>query len=188
MKKVAVVYFSETGTTHNLALAVMKGCDSIANVKAVHHRISGDDIDKGRFRNERCLQLVDDSDALVLGSPTYMGGPAAQFKAFADATSDRWDSQRWADKLAAGFTVGSNPNGDQLATIQYFSILAAQHGMLWVGLDIAGGFDEHGRNALGAQLGLTTHCRSPEPSSGDIETAEYLGSRIARTTKRLSRA
>lgn len=123
-----------------------------------------------------------------LRQPHLYGGPAAQFKAFADATSDRWDSQRWVDKLAAGFTVGANPNGDQLATLQYFSILAAQHGMLWIGLDIPGGFDEQGRNSLGAQLGLTTHCLSPEPSSSDIETAEYLGARLARISKRLARS
>ncbi|XUJ34422.1 flavodoxin family protein [Bradyrhizobium japonicum] len=57
-----------------------------------------------------------------------MGGPAAQFKAFADASSYRWSQQRWADKIAAGFTTGACAGGDQLHTLTYFTILAAQHG------------------------------------------------------------
>lgn len=179
--RIAVIYFSETETTHNLAVAIIRGCDSVANVQAIPHRIRGTDITEGRFQKDNCLELVDASDAVIFGSPTYMGGPAAQFKAFADATSDRWDTQRWSGKIAAGFTVGANPNGDQLATLQYFSVLAAQHGMIWIGLDIPGGFDEQGRNSLGSQLGMSAHCLSPEPNKSDIDTAEYLGSRVART-------
>jgi len=37
---------------------------------------------------------------MAFGSPTYMGGPAAQFKAFADATGDRWAARTWANKVA----------------------------------------------------------------------------------------
>lgn len=188
MCRIAVVYFSETETTHNLAMAVIRGCASVADVEVSKHRILGAEIDQGRFRNSSCLELIDASDAVVFGSPTYMGGPAAQFKAFADATSDHWDTQRWSGKVASGFTVGANPNGDQLATLQYFSILAAQHGMLWIGLDIPGGFDDKGRNGLGSQLGMASHCLTPEPDAGDIDTAEYLGFRVAKMTVKLSDA
>ena len=34
--------------------------------------------------------------------------PAAQFKAFADATGERWFKAAWKDKLAAGFTVSGS--------------------------------------------------------------------------------
>ena len=50
-----------------------------------------------------------------------MGGPAAQFKAFADATGERWYRGAWRDKLAAGFTVSSGPSGDKLNTLNIFS-------------------------------------------------------------------
>ena len=60
----------------------------------------------GRFANEEVLKLADVADALAFGSPTHMGGPAAQFKPFADATSERGLEMRWADKVAAGFTTG----------------------------------------------------------------------------------
>lgn len=185
MPKVSIVYFSETGTTHNLASAVLKGCRSDGDAFATLYRISGADIVEGRFRQRQCLELIDDSDAVIFGSPTYMGGPAAQFKAFADATSDRWDTQMWSGKVASGFTVGANANGDQLATLQYFSILASQHGMLWMGLDIPGGFDPQGRNPSGSQLGLACHCLTPEPGPANLSTAEYLGARVALMSSQL---
>ena len=124
--------------------------------------------------------LIDGCDAIIFRSPTYRGGPAAQFKAFADASSDRWEQQKWSGKLAAGFTCGSNPNGDQLATLQYFNILAAQHGMLWVNLDVIGS-DDSGRNTLGTQLGVSALAREAGVPS-DLPTAFYLGKRVARLT------
>jgi NAD(P)H dehydrogenase (quinone) len=113
-----------------------------------------------------------------------MGGPAAQFKAFADASSYRWSQQRWADKIAAGFTTGACAGGDQLHTLTYFTILAAQHGMLWCGLDIPGGEDPSGRNRLGSQFGLATHLVDGALLQSDLCTAEYLGQRLAKLAKR----
>jgi len=110
--------------------------------------------------------------------------PAAQFKAFADATSDRWTTQRWADKVAAGFTTGSCANGDQGHTLAYFTILAAQHGMLWCGLDIPGGVDPQGRNRLGSQSGLATHVVDGALDASDLVTTRYLGRRLAKTAAR----
>ena len=49
-------------------------------------------------------QYLDRADAIIFGSPTYMAGPSAAFKAFMDATSGRYAEQAWADKLAVGFT------------------------------------------------------------------------------------
>jgi len=185
MKTVAIVYFSETETTHCIAQHIAKGCNSVADIDVVQHRVLGSEIRQGRFTNAPCLELVDSADAVLFGSPTYMGAPAAQFKAFADASSDRWDSQVWSGKLAAGFTVGAHANGDQLATLQYFTILAMQHGMLWVGLDITSALDEKGRNPLGTQLGLAAHCTKPTLNAVDKATAEYFGGRVANTLKQL---
>jgi NAD(P)H dehydrogenase (quinone) len=42
--------------------------------------------------------------------------------------------QRWADKLAAGFTNSGSQNGDKQNTLLQFVTFAAQHGMLWVNL------------------------------------------------------
>ncbi len=178
MTRVAVIYFSATGTTTRLAEVVAAGAGGAA-AEVVLQRIVGTDIIAGRYRNEATLAAVDAADAVIFGSPTFMGGPAAEFKAFADASSDRWTAQRWAGKLAAGFTCGSNPNGDQAATLAYLSILAGQHGMLWCGVDIAAGEDPAGRNRLGVSQGTCAHVAGGELVAADIETARYLGERVA---------
>lgn len=183
MTQLAIIYFSGTGTTEKLAQAVERGAASIA--VATLCRITGDDIVPGRFENETMLRTIDEADGVAFGSPTYMGGPSAEFKAFADASSGRWSRQRWANKIAAGFTTGSCASGDQLHTLTYFTILAAQHGMLWCGLDIPGGEDSIGRNRLGSQLGLATHLIDGALPKSDLDSAEYLGARLARIASRL---
>ena len=62
-----------------------------------------------------------------------MGGPAWQFKKFADASSRPWLSQAWRNKLAAGFTNSASVNGDKFSTIEYFWTLSQQHGQIWIG-------------------------------------------------------
>jgi NAD(P)H dehydrogenase (quinone) len=181
---IAIVYYSATGTTARLAEALQEGAAKIANVECC--RIVGDDIVAGRFQNNKLLTTVDAADGVIFGSPTYMGGPAAQFKAFADATSDRWNEQRWANKVAAGFTTGVCANGDQSHTLAYFTILAAQHGMLWCNLDIPGGQDGNGRNRLGNQLGLVTQMENGTLPESDVDTARHLGARLASVANRLA--
>jgi NAD(P)H dehydrogenase (quinone) len=90
---------------------------------------------------------LDASDVIIFGTPTYMGGPAAQFKAFADTTSERWFKRVWVNKLAAGFTVSAGPSGDKFNTLIYLFTLAMQHGMVWVG-QTETPFNEKGINRL----------------------------------------
>lgn len=180
MATVCVIHHSITGTTSRLATSVLQGLRGVDGCIAKALAIDGVDIVEGRFKNDAVLRALDTSDAMIFGCPTFMGGPSAQFKAFADASSDRWETQRWEGKLCAGFTIGSSPSGDQLATLQYFTILAAQHGMLWVGLDIPGGHDAQGRNRLGAQLGLVSQSAGTLVPDVDLITAEHFGARVAR--------
>ena len=182
--KIAIIYFSASGTTAALADALNAGAGERAEVAV--HSIAAADIVGGRFQNKEALALVDAADGVAFGSPTYMGGPAAQFKAFADATSDRWSAQTWVNKVAAGFTTGACANGDQGQTLAYFTVLAAQHGMLWCGLDIPGGSDPHGRNRLGSQLGLATQAVKGLLEAEDLATARYLGQRLAKLAAALN--
>lgn len=173
--QVAIVYFSATGVTAHLAQGVQRGAEEAADVAMV--RIVGADIVEGRYRNRETFAQLDAADAVIFGSPTFMGGPAAEFKAFADATSDRWSAQAWAGKLAGGFTSGGQPNGDQSATLGYFAILAAQHGMLWCGIKSAEG--DTGLNRLGVAQGLAAQGTADAAPPEDMETAAHLGRRIA---------
>jgi NAD(P)H dehydrogenase (quinone) len=182
MSTVSIIYFSGSGHTTKLAEAVNRGAASVAGVKTNLIAINGDDIVKGRYKNEAVLAQLDASDAIIFGSPTYMGGPAAQFKALADATGERWFRSAWRDKLAAGFTVSSGPSGDKLSTLHYFFTLAMQHGMIWIGLpDLP--INDKGINRLSSYSGVMAQAgqEAPEvaPSEPDKLTGEILGRRVA---------
>lgn len=114
-----------------------------------------------------------------------MGSVSAQFKAFADATAgEYWGEQLWADKIAAGFTVGTGYCGDTLHSLHYLQILAAQQGMLWAGLDLAGAGDRKAPNRLGAQAGVIVRAVDGAIETPDLLTAFYLGQRVARLVGR----
>ncbi|WP_201772704.1 flavodoxin family protein [Endozoicomonas numazuensis] len=180
--QIAVIYYSASGSTEQLAGAIAEGVDSVAGAHAVSVKISGKDIHEGRYTNDEVMSLLTESRGIVFGSPTYMGGVAAQFKAFADATSELWYRREWLDKVASGFTVGGSPSGEQMSTIQYIQTLAAQHGMHWVAVDALR--SEH-INRLGASSGLITQSVQGELSVADYETGKALGVRVASLAEKL---
>jgi NAD(P)H dehydrogenase (quinone) len=112
---VAVVYHSGFGHTRVQAESVRDGAASVPGTEV--RLISVEERDDH-------WDVLDGADAIIFGAPTYMAGPSAPFKAFADATSDRWAEQRWKNKLAAGFTNSAGLNGDKLATLQQFALFA----------------------------------------------------------------
>ena len=187
MAIVAVVFHSASGTTEKLANSIISGAVSLSGVDVLKVEILGSDIVEGRYQNQKTLDSLDNVDAIIFGSPTYMGSASAQFKAFADATGDKWSEKTWTDKIAGGFTIGSNFSGDQLMTTQYFQIFANQHGMVWASLDIPGGCDPEGRNRLGAQSGLIAQSKDNNLNKTDLITARYLGLRVAKLALRHSK-
>jgi NAD(P)H dehydrogenase (quinone) len=185
MTTVAIIFHSGFGHTRVQAEAVHRGAASVEEVDA--HLISVDDID-------RHWSTLDEADALIFGTPTYMAGPSAPFKAFLDATSPRWADQAWKDKLAAAFTNSAGLNGDKLATLQQLNLFAMQHGMVWVGLGLlpgdntaTGSPEDLNRLAgfVGAMAQSNADASAAEaPGPSDQRTAEHLGRRVARATLR----
>lgn len=168
-----------------MAEAVADGCHSVPEVTAALLRIEAADIEQGRYHNRTVINAIDRADAVIFGSTTFMGSVSAQFKAFADATAgEYWGEQLWADKIAAGFTVGTGYCGDTLHSLHYLQILAAQQGMLWAGLDLAGAGDRKAPNRLGAQAGVIVRAVDGAIETPDLHTAFYLGQRVARLVGR----
>lgn len=189
MTKSVIIYFSGYGHTKKQAEAVHNGASSVAN-----HISTLIKIDNNGNITDADWEKLKAADAIIFGSPTYMGGPAWQLKKFADASSKPWFSQEWKNKIAAGFTNSGSINGDKFSTINYMFTLAMQHSMLWVGLGLmpAGtkAATRNDINWLGGFAGALSHSPSdstPEegPFMGDLETASLLGIRVAEMTKRI---
>jgi NAD(P)H dehydrogenase (quinone) len=180
MAKVSVVYHSGFGHTKVIAEAVVRGAASVPGTKV--ELVPVDAI-------EQHWGTLEASDAIIFGSPTYMGSVSGPFKTFMDATAKTWFEQKWKDKLAAGFTNSGGLSGDKLNTLQTLAIFAAQHSMLWIGLGEM--VQPEGVNRLSSYLGAMTQAGNvppdQEPGSADQATGEALGRRVANAAARWSK-
>lgn len=184
MSLVAIAWHSGYGHTRKLVDALAEGVESVPGVRA--RPIDVSTIDAAGW------QALAEADAIVFGAPTYMGGPSAPFKAFADATAKIWLTQGWKDKIAGGFTCSLAMSGDKASTLGYFVTLAMQHGMIWVGLGMlqaARAGAPEAVNRIGSYTGVMAQADNvppdESPPQGDLDTAHAYGRRIATIAKRL---
>ena len=176
MSKVAVVFHSGYGHTLRMAQAVAEGAG--AELVAIDA--------EGNLTDAQWATLSA-ADAIIMGSPTYMGSVSWQFKKFADASSKPWYSQAWKDKVFAGFTNSGTINGDKHSTLHYLFTLAMQHSGVWVGTGMmpsnAKAAQRNDINYLGSFAGAMA--QSPPDASpaemlqGDLDTAKLFGKRVA---------
>ena len=176
MTKVAVVFHSGYGHTHRVAQAVA----AAANAELLA-------IDADGNLPEGGWETLGAADAIIFGTPTYMGGPSWQFKKFADASSKAWFTRAWQDKVFGGFTNSASFNGDKQVTLIQLQTLASQHGGVWVSLGLAPSNTKAATrndvNNLGGSVGLLV--QSPADAStdeipqGDLDTAKLYGQRVA---------
>lgn len=91
--KGVVIFHSGYGHTTRMAEAVAGGAQAeLLQIDA-----------EGNLSDEAWAQ-INAAHYVILGSPTYMGGPSWQFKKFADASSKPWFTDLWKDKVFGGFT------------------------------------------------------------------------------------
>jgi multimeric flavodoxin WrbA len=181
----AVVYHSGYGHTQRMAEAVAEGAGGTLYA-----------IDADGNLSDEAWAALDAADAIIFGSPTYMGGPSWQFKKFADTSSKAWFANKWQDKVFGGFTNSASLNGDKLNTLEYFVLLSGQHGGLWVSLGMkpanvkASKRDDANRmGSYIAPMAQSDADAAPsEMSVGDLETARAYGERVAWVALRLALA
>ncbi|AYD02385.1 flavodoxin family protein [Neorhizobium sp. NCHU2750] len=182
MANTVVVYHSGYGHTQRMAEAVAEGAG--ARLYAIDP--------EGNLSDEGWSAL-DAADAIIFGSPTYMGGPSWQFKKFADSSSKAWFTLKWQDKVFGGFTNSASLNGDKLNTLEYFVLLAGQHGGLWVSLGIMPANTKAAKrddvNRMGSYIAPMAQSDADaapgDMSRGDLETALLYGARVAGIAQRL---
>ena len=189
--RVCVVFHSGFGHTAKQAEAVVEGAGRVDGAEVIG--VSVDDLTEAE---SDAWALLDEADALIFGCPTYMGSPSAELKKFMEATSGRWMELKWADKLAAGFTNSGSQNGDKQNTLVDIATFAAQHGMVWINLNLMpGNNNSNGSvddlNRLGSFMGAMAQSNIDEgpdlvPPAADLETARKLGERVAMCAKRWS--
>jgi len=184
MPKVVVLYHSGYGHTQRMAQSVAEG----AGAELLAIDADGNLPDGG-------WETLNAADAIIMGSPTYMGSVSWQFKKFADASSRPWYTQSWKDKLFAGFTNSAAVDGDKMSTLHYLFTLAMQHGGIWVSQGIlpstSKAAQRNDANYLGSYSGAIAQSPSDagagEMFPGDLETARSLGTRVAEVAAKFQR-
>lgn len=189
MTKIAIVYFSNfKGNTETLAKAIQRGAESVAETEVF--LIHTDTVD------EHWAELHA-ADAIIFGTPTYIGSIAAKFKEFIEKLAGEvWLQRLWMNKISGGFTVSAGRSGDKLSCLQQLVTFAAQMGMIWVPMRITGGnYSSQGSeadlNRMAGYLGVMAQANIDEPPElapppSDIQTAELHGNHIANVTRQFA--
>lgn len=179
---IVVAHHSGFGHTATLAAAVAAGA-----------RHGGAQVDSLRVDEltDADWDTLDAADAIIFGTPTYMGNVSAAFQKFTEQTGRRCMAGSWADKIAAGFTNSGAKSGDKMTSLISLSVFAAQHHMLWVSLGLGAGWNsasgsEDDLNRLGFWLGAGAQTDvDADPDHvhpADLRTCEHLGRRVATVT------
>lgn len=184
MTDIVVVYHSGYGHTQRMAQAVAQGAG--AQLLAID---AEGNLPAGGW------ELLKAADAIIFGSPTYMGSVSWQFKKFADASSKPWYAQEWKDKIAAGFTNSAGMSGDKFNVLTTLFTLAMQHGMIWVSQGLmpsnTRGAKRDDVNYLvsygGAIAQSPSDAGADAMAAGDLETARLFGERVAQAAARWKR-
>lgn len=128
--KVAIVYYSATGTTYELASGIEAGTreagaetrllkvrelapeEAIAsNVGWSQHRLETQNVPEATLEDLRW------ADAIILGAPTRYGLPAAQLKQFIDMTGPLWGRGELVNKIVSSFTSAATLHGGHETTL-----------------------------------------------------------------------
>jgi NAD(P)H:quinone oxidoreductase type IV len=194
--KVAVVYYSSTGTVHQLAENIAFGArEAGAEVRLLRvaelapaEAIAANPAWGAHVAATQDVPVAtaDDilwADAVIFGSPTRFGNVASQLKQFIDTLGGQWAQGMLADKVYSGFTATSTAHGGQESTLLALYNTVHHFG----GFVVAPGYTDPIKFADGNPYG-TSHVAG----QGDIPVddtaraaAAYQGKRVAAVTAQL---
>jgi NAD(P)H dehydrogenase (quinone) len=197
MSKVAVIYYSATGTNHAVAQAVGEGATRAGaevRVRLIAETLPPDVVarnpkwqafvEQTKETPKASLDDLEWADAVVFGSPTRFGNVAAQLKGFIDSAGGLWFQGKLANKVYAGFTSAQNAHGGHESTllalyncVYHFGGILATPGYTDPLVFAAGG------NPYG--VSVATGQEGSGPSEADLAHARYLGKRVAELSAKL---
>ncbi|WP_163507361.1 NAD(P)H:quinone oxidoreductase [Fodinicola acaciae] len=197
MTRIAVVYYSSTGSVHAIAEAVAEGAvDGRAEVRLRRAAELAPDAvieANAQWRAHRDATAhietasTDDlvwADGFAFGTPTRFGQPASQLKQFLDTTSGVWQAGHLAGKPAIGFTSTAERHGGQESTL-----LALYHTLHhWGSIIVPTGYVDYelSHAAGGNPYGISSIGGDGLPDKHVLALARFQGRRLADLAKALA--
>jgi NAD(P)H dehydrogenase (quinone) len=144
--KVAIIYYSATGTTYTMARAMEEAAQAAgAEVRLRKAKELAPDqaiqSNQGWAAHAKATQSVPEAsladlewaEGILFGTPTRYGLPSAQLKQFVDTTGSLWVAGKLANKVISTFTTTATPHGGQETTITAMNNVFYHWGAIIVG-------------------------------------------------------
>lgn len=195
--KVAVIYYSATGTIHSMAerLATFaRGAGAEVRLRRVEELAPPEAVSRNQAWAEHAsatehidVASADDvlwADGVLFGTPTRFGNVASQLKQFLDTLGPQWSQGLLADKAYAGFTATQTAHGGQESTLLALYNSVYHFG----GVLVPPGYTDPLKFVDGNPYGVShvTGQSNKEPlGTPQVAALEHLASRIVRVSGRL---
>ena len=129
--KLAVIYYSATGTNHQMAKWASEAASENGDCEvkmlrieetAPMEAISQNEEWKAHYEKtkDEAKAKVEDlawADAIIFSAPTRYGNLPNQFKSLIDSTGKLWFEGKLVNKVVSGMTSAQNPHGGQETTL-----------------------------------------------------------------------
>jgi NAD(P)H dehydrogenase (quinone) len=200
--KIAVIYYSTYGHLYKMALEEVAGAQEVEGVEVtllqIPEILPEEVLAKMHAAPKADVPVADvhditQYDGFIFGFPTRYGSPAAQFKAFWDATGQLWQKGSLVGKAVTTF-VGTGTQGGGQETTHLVSLTNfVHHGMIYIppgysfGPQMFGTETAQGGSPYGAGL-LAGGDGSRQPSEHELAYAKHQGKYFAGVVKKLATA
>jgi NAD(P)H dehydrogenase (quinone) len=196
--KIAIIYYSSTGTTYKLAKAIEEGASEAgAEVKVL--KVKETAPEAAINSNEKWKQHVADTkdvaeaqlsdlewaDAIIFGTPTRYGGATSQLRAFIDTTGGLWFQGKLANKIGSSFTTTATPHGGQENTIVSLNTTFYHWGSIIVSPGYLDPIKFQSGNPYGSSF--TSNNGELDPDETALGAARFQGKRVAEITAQFLR-
>jgi NAD(P)H dehydrogenase (quinone) len=192
--KVAIIYYSATGTVHALARAAADGAEKagaqvrlrkvaeVAPPEAINARPAwAQHIQDTADVVEASPEDLAWADAVLFGTPTRFGNVANQLKAFIDTTGALWYQGKLADKVYSAFTASNTAHGGQESTI----LALGNTFYHWGGIIVPPGYTDPVQFQTGNPYGTSHVAGDGPPGDVVLEAARYQARRVVDTAAAL---
>jgi NAD(P)H dehydrogenase (quinone) len=195
--KLAIIYYSATGHGATMANRVAAAAEAAGAEVRVRHVAETHDPASfahnpawtANYQATKDLPAAtgDDivwADAVIFGSPTRFGSPAAQLRVFIDSLGGLWADGKLADKVYAGYTSSNTLHGGQETTLLSLYITLIH----WGGIIVPPGYTDPCKfvdgNPYGVSL-VTTHGNITEFDEPTDNALAHLARRVVSVAGRL---
>jgi NAD(P)H dehydrogenase (quinone) len=183
---VAIIYYSATGSVHALAQAAAEGAEK-AGAQVRLRKVAETAPPQAVNSNPAWAKHVQDSadvatadlddlgwaDAVLFGTPSRFGTPAAQLKAFIDTAGPLWQQGKLANKVCSAFTSAGTAHGGQEATLLALGNVFYH----WGGIIVPPGYTDPVQFKTGNPYGTSHGAAAGPPGEEVLQAARHQARR-----------